>query len=170
MTEPITWTNEQRRLSELTPWEINPAQIKGDQAERLRESLAEFGQIQTLAISPDGEIYDGHQRKTVWAAAQEFGPDYMVDVRVSSRPLTEQERKKLVIYMRKGAVGEWDFDILANNWEVDELLEWGFTDAELQLNELYIPDFQPVDESEQPRLDQKAPVCCPECGAEFVPK
>jgi len=32
------------------------------------------------------------------------------------------------------------------------------------------PDFAPVDVSEQPRLDQKAPVTCPHCGAEFVPK
>ena len=31
-----------------------------------------------------------------------------------------------------------------------------------------VPDFQPVDESEQPRLDQKKPVICPECGNEFV--
>jgi DNA modification methylase len=60
--------------------------------------------------------------------------DYVVDVRVSSRELTEQERKKLVIYLRKGAVGHFDFDILANNWELDELLEWGFDKKELDLD------------------------------------
>ena len=31
------------------------------------------------------------------------------------------------------------------------------------------PDFEPVDVSEQPRLDQKSPVTCPHCGEEFVP-
>jgi hypothetical protein len=31
------------------------------------------------------------------------------------------------------------------------------------------PAFQPVGLEKQGRLDQKAPVTCPECGAEFVP-
>jgi DNA modification methylase len=57
--------------------------------------------------------------------------DYEVDVRVSSRELTEQERKKLVIYLRKGTVGSFDWDILANNFEIPDLLEWGFSEKEL---------------------------------------
>ena len=34
---------------------------------------------------------------------------------------------------------------------------------------IFPPDFEPVDESEQPRLDQKSPVTCPACGHEFIP-
>lgn len=34
----------------------------------------------------------------------------------------------------------------------------------------FVPDFLPVGIDEQPRLDQKSPVTCPECGCEFVPK
>jgi len=135
----ITWTTERRRLGDLIPWPINPAQIKEAAAKRLIESLDEFGQVQTLAISPDNEIYDGHQRQLVWGAAQKYGQDYEVDVRVSSRKLTEDERKKLVIYLRKGAVGEFDFDILANNFELDDLLEWGFERSELDLD-LWMPE------------------------------
>ena len=33
-----------------------------------------------------------------------------------------------------------------------------------------VPDFAPVGADEQPRLDQKAPVTCPHCGEEFIPK
>jgi len=131
MTDNITWTNSTRKLSDLIPWEINPAQIGKDEAKRLEESLTEFGQIQTIAISPTNEIYDGHQRQAVWGASRKFGKDYEVDVRVSSRELTEQERKKLVIYLRKSTVGEFDFDILANNWDFDELIDWGFKSWEL---------------------------------------
>ena len=29
--------------------------------------------------------------------------------------------------------GEWDWDILANDWEVDDLLAWGFTEEELSI-------------------------------------
>jgi len=112
-------------------WERNPRQIRKEQAGRLADSLDEFGQVQAIAIGPDNEIYDGHQRKNVWAALDRYGPDYEVDVRVASRPLTEKEREKLVVYLHRGAHGGWDFDILANEFEVDDLLEWGFDEAEL---------------------------------------
>ena len=163
----ITWTNETRKLSDLKPWPRNPRQIKDDQAKRLNESLADFAQVETIAIGPGNEVYNGHQRLNVWAA--EHGPDFEVDVRVASRELSEKEREKLTVMLHKGAAGEWDFDTLANEFEVLDLLEWGFSEQDLELAAVMIPDFEPVDESEQPRLDQKAPVTCPECGHEFVP-
>lgn len=166
MSEPITWTNEKRKLSELIPWELNPATIDKDEARRLEESLDEFGQVESIAISPTNEIYDGHQRQTVWGASKKFGPDYVVDVRVSSRKLTERERKKLVIYLRKGAIGHFDFDLLANNWEVPDLLEWGFSEKELQLGG-FLPEFKEYDES----IADGVEVCkCPLCGNEHAAK
>lgn len=123
----ITWTNETRRLSELIHWPRNPRQIKGKQAKRLAESVREFGQVETLAIGPSNELYNGHQRANV--LAEKHGLDYEVEVRVASRELTEKEREKLTVYLHQGATGEWDFDTLANEFEVDELLEWGFDDS-----------------------------------------
>jgi hypothetical protein len=162
--DKITWTNEKRKLSELIPWPRNPRQIKTDQAKRLVQSFDEFGQVETIAIGPGNEVYNGHQRLNV--LAQKFGKDYEVEVRVASRALTEKEREKLTIFLHKGAAGEFDFDVLANEFELDDLLEWGFTGEELNI----VPDFQPVGIDEQGRLDEKKPVICPECGAEFVPK
>lgn len=152
--DKIIWRNEKRKLSDLIPWEINPAQINEKQAKRLEESLDEFGQIQTIAISPDNEIYDGHQRQLIWGASNKFGENYEVDVRVSSRKLTEQERKKLVIYLRKGTTGELNFDILANNWDADDLVEWGFEEYELGI----YGDLPTLDELEDEygELDDKA--------------
>ena len=163
MADTINWTNERRKLSELIPWEINPAQINQRQAERLEESLELFGQIQTLAISPSNEIYDGHQRKLVWSASQKYGGDYEVDVRVASRELTEQERKKLVIYLRKGAVGEFDFEILANHFEIDDLLDWGFDAKELDLN-LWVGESQ----EEEGIIGDAKMIECPKCGHQFI--
>jgi len=130
-SEPITWTNERRKLRDLVPWEHNPREINKREAERLGESLAEFGQIQTIAIGPTNEVYDGHQRKLVWSVLPQFGPDYEVDVRVSSRALTEQERQKLVVYLHKGTTGQWDWDELASSFEMSDLLDWGFEEGEL---------------------------------------
>ena len=130
----ISWTNEKRKLSELTPWPRNPRQINKEEAGRLSKSLKEFNQIETIAIGPKNEVYNGHQRLNVWA--DDYGPDFEVDVRVSSRKLTEKEREKLTIYLHKGATGEWDWDLLANEFEVEDLLDWGFEDFELGI----IPD------------------------------
>jgi DNA modification methylase len=125
----ITWTTERRKLSDLKPWPRNPRQIKQDQAQRLAQSFDEFGQVETIAVGPDDDIYNGHQRLNV--LMQQHGGDYEVDVRVSSRALTEKEREKLTVYLHKGAAGEWDWDALANNFEFDELLDWGFDEKEL---------------------------------------
>ena len=124
----ITWTNERRKLSQLIPWPRNPRQIKRPQVERLQASLEEFGQVEPVAIGPDGELYNGHQRLKSWM--QRFG-DIEIDVRVSSRPLSEKEREKLTVLLHKGAAGEWDFDTLANEFEFGELIEWGFDEKEL---------------------------------------
>src|SRR5512139_1718606 len=132
MTDKITWTNERRKLSDLIPWPRNPRQIKGDQAKRLVQSFDQFGQVETIAIGPGNEVYNGHQRLNV--LAQKYGRDYEVEVRVSSRPLEEKEREKLTVFLHKGAAGEWDFDTLANEFELDDLLEWGFDKKELDLD------------------------------------
>lgn len=121
----ITWTNEKRKLSDLTPWSRNPRTIKDKQAERLVDSVQTFGQVETLAIGPGNEIYNGHQRASV--LADRHGMDYEVDVRVASRPLTEKEREKLTVYLHKGASGEFDVESLFD-WELDDLVEWGFDD------------------------------------------
>src|SRR3990172_847743 len=128
----IYWTNERRRLADLQPWPRNPRQIKTDQAKRLVESFDQFGQVETIAIGPDDEIYNGHQR--LFVLTEQYGNDYEVDVRVASRQLSEKEREKLTVFLHKGAAGEWDFDVLANEFELDDLLEWGFDKNELDID------------------------------------
>jgi hypothetical protein len=123
----IAWSNEKRKLSDLIPWERNPRQIRDKQAKLLAESFNDFGQVETIAISPDSEIYNGHQRLSVLAG--QHGMDYEVDVRVSSRVLSEKERERLTVYLHRGATGEWNWDELAN-WDMGELLEWGFEDGD----------------------------------------
>ena len=127
----IVWTNEKRRLGDLIPWPRNPRQIKKAEAARLAESLDDFGQVDVFALGPDNQLYNGHQRLAVWSI--EHGPDYEVDVRVSNRPLSEKERERLTVLLHRGAAGSWDFDLLANEFDADELIEWGFAPYELGL-------------------------------------
>ena len=70
----LTWANETRKLADLVPWPRNPRQIREDQAVRLSESLDQFGQVDVIAVGPDGEVYNGHQRINVWAADHAANP------------------------------------------------------------------------------------------------
>src|SRR3972149_3898453 len=123
MSKPITWTNDQICLGALKPWENNPRYSTEQQAERISDSHRMFGQVETIAIGPDGSVYNGHERLSAWLA--EYGPDYVVDVRRCSRKLKDDERQALTAMLHAGAVGSWDFDTLAN-WDSDILQGFGF--------------------------------------------
>jgi len=138
MSDKPTWTTERRKLRDLKPWPINPREIKKDQAKRLQESFDQFGQVETIAIGPGNEIFNGHQRLNVLAA--QHGPDYEVDVRVASRSLTEHERQKLTVFLHQGTVGIWNWDLLADNFEVADLVDWGFELDELGLHGFDMPE------------------------------
>lgn len=161
LAKGITWTTERRKLRDLQPWPRNPRQIKTDQARRLVESFDQFGQVETIAIGPDNGIYNGHQRLNV--LMQKYGGDYEVECRVSSRSLTEKEREKLTVFLHKGAAGEFSWDILANEFELSELLEWGFSEKELGF------DFGKEEKSEAVETSKPNKVTCPDCGCEFIP-
>ena len=175
---PITWANCQVTLGELHPWGDNPRLSTRAQARRMLESWQRFGQVQTIAIGPGGQVYDGHQRLS--ALLTLYGKAYQVDARRADRELTDEERRALVVTLHAGAVGAWDWEELSN-WDAGDLQEWGFDSDTLTnwqrdagaLGNLLgseAPDFQPVGIDEQGRLDQKAPVTCPECGHEFITK
>jgi hypothetical protein len=144
----LTWTNEKRRLGDLVPWPRNPRQINKAEGKRLAESLDEFGQVDIIAIGPEDEVYNGHQRINVWIA--EHGPDFEADVRVASRALTEKEREKLTVLLHRGAVGEWDFGALASWGNEAELVEWGFEPEELS----FVQPDRPADPG--PQIDRAA--------------
>lgn len=96
----IEWTNARRKLGELVPNPDNPRFIREANARRLAASVDEFGQPETIAIGPANELYNGHQRHAAWL--ERYGPDYEVDVRVASRPLTHDEWRKLVVILHDG--------------------------------------------------------------------
>ena len=65
----------------------------------------------------------------------------------------------------------WDEEglqaVLANTPDAGSLLA-SLTQADVD-SLLIGPDFEPVSEEEQSRLDEKKPITCPECGHEFRP-
>jgi len=157
----LTWTNETRRLGDLVPWPRNPRQIGDAEAERLKQSREQFEQPQVIVIGPGDVVYDGHQRLKVWA--DEWGPDFEVAVRVSSRALSEPEREQLTVWLHRGTAGEWDFEAL-RDWDTERLLEWGFTEQELEPITPFDPDSIEFPEYDESVADEVEYIECPECG------
>ena len=128
----LTWHTEKRRLGDLIEWDKNPRQLKEHDAEHLKKSLDNFGVADPLIINTDNRIIGGHMRRRIMLQSG-YKPDDLVDVRVPERELTEREAEELAIRLNKNT-GDWDFDALANNFELDDLLEWGFEKQELDLD------------------------------------
>ena len=118
-------------------------------------SWKEFGQVQTIAISPSLVVLDGHQRLNVLLAAH--GADYQVDARQASRELSEDEQKRLVITLHAGAVGSWDWDSLSS-WSAPDLMEWGMDSEALQGWKRDVAALGNLIESEKPTTDAEPQV------------
>ena len=151
----LTWHNEIRRIKDLIPYVANPRQITEKQAKDLKKSLDKFGLADPLVINTDNTIIGGHQRKKILETLMGVAPDFEVDVRVPDRKLTIDESRELNVRLNKNVAG-WDFDLLANNFDLDDLKEWGFEDSDLDLD-LWLPeapdDVEPqIDKAEELRV------------------
>lgn len=124
----INWTNIKVRLGELRPWADNPKFSTKAQAQRILDSFKKFGQVQTVAVSPELDVYDGHQRLS--ALLTIHGDDYEIDARQSNRLLTEKERRELVITLHTSAMGSYNWNMLSG-WDARELKEWGMDRTKL---------------------------------------
>ena len=165
--DSLVWTTEKRNVKDLVPLSVNPRRLTDKQRKDLETSLTKFNLVEIPAINVDNTIIAGHQRLAILVALGRG--EEPIDVRVPSRMLTESEVKEYCIRSNKNT-GEWDVDTLKENFDLQELLGWGFSQDEFRELGLEIPEFQPVAEEEQPRLDMKKPICCPSCGHEFVPQ
>jgi len=145
----LTWHNEKRKIGELVPYVSNPRQITEKQAKDLKASLERFGVADPIIINTDNTIIGGHQRKKILESLMGIDPDYEIDVRVPDRELSIDESRELNIRLNKNS-GEWDFDILADCFDLDDLLEWGFEKSELDLD-LWSPE---APEDAEPQIDR----------------
>ena len=124
----IDWIYETRKLKDLREFPKNPRQIKKQAAERLDQGISKFGLAQPISITQDGLIIGGHQRYKLLKKKK----IKECIVAVAPRELTEKEIEELNITLNKIS-GEFDDDILANEWDIEDLIEYGFSLDELDL-------------------------------------
>ena len=124
------------KLSEIHTNPKNPRLIKDDRFKKLCQSIKEFPKMMSLRpiiVDSDGMILGGNMR---FKALKELGYKEVPDEWIKrDSDLTEAEKQRFII-ADNVPFGEYDWDVLANEWDKDELLEWGL---EFQ-SYLQIPD------------------------------
>ena len=122
----------QRDIESLIFAEYNPRQLTKDQYKHLKDSITRFGLVDPIIVNKNKErkniIVGGHQRVKV-----------AKDLKIKKVPvleidLTYEKERELNVRLNKNT-GEWDYDNLANFFDMDELIDWGFDDKELKLFE-----------------------------------
>lgn len=100
----------------------NPRLIKDDKFHKLVKSIKEFPQmleLRPIVVNDEMVILGGNMRHK---ACIEAGLKEVTIVKASD--LTEEQQKEFIIKDNVG-FGEWDWDILANEWDAESLEEWG---------------------------------------------
>ena len=133
------------KISDLKQAEYNPRRLTTKQYSDLKASLDKFGLVDPIIINSDNTVIGGHQRLKI---VRELGASEVPTVRVN---LSKEDERELNIRLNKNT-GEFDLDILANNFDMEELKDWGFKDIDFGLN---IDKINPQDEWEgMPEFNQ----------------
>jgi ParB-like chromosome segregation protein Spo0J len=113
---------EKVKISEVKMNPNNPRVIKDDKFAKLVRSIQEFPkmlEIRPIVVNSDMIVLGGNMRlKACKEAGLKEVPIILAD------NLTEDEQKQFIIKDNVG-FGEWDWDMLANEWEPELLEEWG---------------------------------------------
>jgi hypothetical protein len=100
----------------------NPRLIKDDKFHKLVKSIKEFPQmleLRPIVVNDEMVILGGNMRHK---ACIEAGLKEVTIVK--AKDLTKEQQKEFIIKDNVG-FGDWDFDMLANDWNAESLEEWG---------------------------------------------
>jgi ParB-like chromosome segregation protein Spo0J len=126
------------KISDVKSNPNNPRLIKDDKFAKLVQSLKDFPEmanVRPIVVNQDFVVLGGNMRlKAMKEAGWKEVPIQVVD-------WSEQQQKEFIIKDNVG-FGEWEWDMLANEWEAEDLEKWG----------LDVPKFE---DSEQEDLSDK---------------
>ena len=113
------WYKE--KISKLRPNPNNPRAIKDDKFNKLVKSIQDFPEmleIRPIVVNSEMIVLGGNMRLK---AAKEAG---LKEVPVIITDLSEEKQREFLIKDNTSG-GEWDWEVLANEWDNEELESWG---------------------------------------------
>lgn len=139
-------------IKDIKPNPNNPRLVKDDKFKKLVQSIKDFPQmldIRPIVVNKDMIILGGNMRLK---ACKEAGLTEIPIIKAED--LTEEQQREFIIKDNVG-YGEWDWELIANEWDEQELDKWGLdlpvfghdinsmSEDELDLSE----EFDPIGES-----------------------
>ena len=127
-------------IEEIKYNEKNPRVIKDYKFQKLVKSIKDFPEMlekRPIVVDENMVVLGGNMRLR---ACHEAG--YTTVHIIKAEGWTEKQKEQFII-KDNSSFGEWDWDILANEWEIKELSEWG-----LDLPKIYF------DEDKEPDIDK----------------
>ena len=109
------------KITEIKANPNNPRILKDDKFKKLVTSIEKFPEmadVRPIVVNMDMVVIGGNMRlRAMKEVGWKEAPVQMVD-------WTEEQQKEFIIKDNLG-YGEWDWDDLANNWDEQELTDWG---------------------------------------------
>lgn len=126
------------KLSEIKPNKDNPRLIRDERFKKLVKSIQDFPEMMALRpiiVDNEGVILGGNMR---YRALKDLKYKEIPDEWVKRADELTEEQKRRFIIEDNVPFGEWDWDILANEWNPEELAEWGLDLPEDSISEKII--------------------------------
>lgn len=155
----INWKLERVAIRELKNHPKNPRQINKESLQRLTKLIDKFGLIDKPIINADRTIIGGHQRIKILKKMKVKE----IECQIPDRMLDEKEVEELLIGHNL-IQGNWDWDIMANNFEPLDLLKYGFTEQQLFG---YFEEAENIQGEKEEKSEEKKLRECPNCGHSF---
>lgn len=158
---------EHIEIKRLTLLEKNPRKITKEQFEKLCKSLTDdpdFFLCRPCLVNYTTEdkkmtVYAGNQRVRAGKKLKWKTVPCMVEEDICEETMSERTIKDNKTY------GEFDLDMLANEWDVTLLLDAGFTEAELSVDLDVLADSESSESNEEKKDKEQT---CPSCGHRFI--
>ena len=141
----------QLNLNDIKLNEKNPRTINKRQLDKLVKSIQEFPEmteLRPIVVDENNTILGGNMR---YRAMQKLGMSTAEVVRVTG--LTDEQKREFII-KDNVAFGDWDWDALANEWDMGQLDEWGLDIPESEVVDQEVTE---VKEDETPEVKDGEP-------------
>jgi hypothetical protein len=109
------------KITEVITNPNNPRLIKDDKFRKLVKSIQDFPDmlnVRPIVVNKDMVVLGGNMRLK---AIKEAG---IKEINIDIVDWSDDQQKEFII-KDNASFGEWDWDDLANNWDAQELTEWG---------------------------------------------
>ena len=135
---------QQVKISKVKGNPSNPRIIKNDKFKKLVKSIQEFPEmlkLRPIVVDEDMMVLGGNMRLK---ASKDAGlKEVWIEV---AEGLSEEQKKEFIVKDNVG-FGEWEWDILANEWDSVQLAEWGLDVWENEDDKKFDTDVNDISDS-----------------------